>query len=79
LPKLPAASGEDVIRALERAGFEVLRQRGSHVILVNRQSRQTIPVPVHGQRDLPAGTLRGIIADAGLTVGEFVRLLSGGR
>jgi predicted RNA binding protein YcfA (HicA-like mRNA interferase family) len=68
-------SGREVVAALLRAGFEVLRQRGSHVILINLTTRQTLPVSVHGSRDLPEGTLRGIIRDAGLTVDEFIRLL----
>jgi predicted RNA binding protein YcfA (HicA-like mRNA interferase family) len=75
LPKLPVASGRQVIGALERAGFELLRQRGSHVTMINRKTRQSIPVPVHGRRPLRRGTLRAIIRDAGLTVEEFGRLL----
>ncbi len=75
MPKLPVVSGGEVVKALRRAGYEVLRQRGSHVILINRQTKQTIPVPVHGSKDMPTGTLRGIIADAGLSVAEFRRLL----
>ena len=75
MPKLPVASGSDVVKALERAGYEVLRQRGSHVIMINRRAMQTIPVPLHGSKSLASGTLRGIIRDAGLTVEESIRLL----
>lgn len=75
MPKLPAASGRGAIRALQRIGYEFLRQRGSHVTLINRQTRQTIAVPVHGNKPLRTGTLRRIIRDAGLTVEEFTKLL----
>jgi predicted RNA binding protein YcfA (HicA-like mRNA interferase family) len=59
--------------ALERAGFTFLRQRGSHMILRRDNPRALVTVPDH--RAIKRGTLRGIIADAGLTVGEFIALL----
>jgi len=74
--RLPAVDGRSVVRALERAGFTVVRTAGSHVRLVHSAdpSRQTT-VPVHKGRDLPRGTLRDIIAQAGMTVDEFLELL----
>jgi len=75
LPKLPVIPGRKAVRALEQVGFEFLRQRGSHVTMINRDTGQTIPVPVHGSKPLKSGTLRGIIQAAGLTVEEFCRLL----
>ena len=75
MPKLPVASGREVMRALEHAGFVFHRQAGSHVTLWNPGTRRSATVPVHGAQDLPMGTMRGIIRDAGLTVEEFVRLL----
>lgn len=72
---LPAVPGRDVVRALEQAGFEVVRTKGSHHFLRHRtdSSRQTV-VPVH-RRDLPPGTLRAILRQAGLSPAEFLRLL----
>jgi len=75
LSRLPAASGAEVVKALKRAGFLVRRQESSHVILRHPETRVTVPVPVHGGRDVPTGTLRDIIRDAGLTVDGFTRLL----
>ena len=72
--RLPSVRPDDVIRALERAGWEVKRQRGSHVVLRKAGHPLLVTVPVH-RRDVPRGTLRGIIGDAGMTVDEFVRLL----
>jgi predicted RNA binding protein YcfA (HicA-like mRNA interferase family) len=72
--KLPTdLSGRKVRAALERAGFVFLRQKGSHMILHRANPPAWVTVPNHHQ--LKAGTLRGIVADAGLTVDEFVLLL----
>lgn len=73
--RLPVVSGHETLRALEKTGYEFLRQRGSHVTMINRAARQTIPVPVHASKPLKPGTLRGIIKAAGLTVDEFCGLL----
>jgi len=74
--RLPAVHGRSVVRALEKAGFIVVRTSGSHVRLVHTHdpARQTT-VPVHKGKDLPRGTLRDIIAQAGMTVDEFLELL----
>ena len=73
--RLPAVTAKQVIRALERAGFTISRMSGSHCRLVDaRNPRRKLTVPVHA-RDLSRGTLRAIIAQAGLTVSEFVKLL----
>jgi predicted RNA binding protein YcfA (HicA-like mRNA interferase family) len=71
MPELPRISGREAIRALERLGFVVKRQRGSHVIL--RRGSTGCVVPDH--RELKAGTLSGILRQAGITVDEFVTAL----
>jgi predicted RNA binding protein YcfA (HicA-like mRNA interferase family) len=73
MAKLPRdLSGQQVRRALERAGFEFQRQRGSHMIL-ERPGRPPIVIPAG--RVIRPGLLRRTIRDAGLTVEEFVELL----
>lgn len=73
---LPTLSGKAVVRALQRDGFEVLRVSGSHQILKHPdRTGSKVVVPVHGSRDLPRGTLRSILDQAGLTVAEFIDLL----
>jgi predicted RNA binding protein YcfA (HicA-like mRNA interferase family) len=71
--KLPIISGLECVKALEKIGFVVDRQRGSHIILVREEPRTTISVPDH--KELDRGTLRGIIRQAGLSVDEFIELL----
>lgn len=71
-PRLPVASGADVIRALGRAGFSEISQRGSHVKLRHADGRTAI-VPLH--RELAPGTLRSVLRQAGLSADELVDLL----
>jgi predicted RNA binding protein YcfA (HicA-like mRNA interferase family) len=74
--RLPALRARDVIRALERAGFAISRISGSHCRLIHTaDTARKVTVPLHGSTDLKKGTLRGIIAQAGLTVAEFLALL----
>ena len=72
--RLPSVRPQDVVRALERAGWEVARQKGSHISLKKKGAAFLVTVPMH-RRDLPRGTLRGIVEDAGLSVEEFLGLL----
>ena len=72
--KLPAVNGGRAVRALERAGFVVVRVSGSHHRLVHADGRATT-VPVHSSKTLRTGTLRNILKQAGLTVDEFAALL----
>jgi predicted RNA binding protein YcfA (HicA-like mRNA interferase family) len=74
--RLPIVTGRAVVRALEKAGFAVIRIRGSHHFVRHEtdHSRQTV-VPIHGNEDLGRPLLRKIIKDDGLTVEEFNALL----
>ena len=73
MPKLPRISGRKAVRAFQRAGWEVARQRGSHVVLTKTGSIYTLSVPLHPV--LGPGLLRDLIRKAGLTVEEFTELL----
>ena len=75
MPKLPSVSGERVVRALKRAGFIELRQKGSHVSPEKRRSDRIFKtvVPTHGE--LAKGTLSDILKRSGLTLEEFLELL----
>jgi predicted RNA binding protein YcfA (HicA-like mRNA interferase family) len=72
---LPVTSGREAVKALCRAGFRVVRQRGSHVRLEKRTEEGLIKLTVPLHKSLKKGTLRRIIMDAGLTVEEFNGLL----
>jgi predicted RNA binding protein YcfA (HicA-like mRNA interferase family) len=72
--KLPVVTAREVIKVLERLGFQRIRQSGSHATYRHPDGRWTI-VAVHAGKTIPSGTLRKIIRDAGLTVQEFVDLI----
>lgn len=67
----PAVSGKDAVRALRKFGFRVDRIEGSHHVLVKDGHRYAVPVPVHGSRTLPKGTLASILRIAGVGKKEF--------
>lgn len=74
MSELPRISGREVVKALRRIGYEIDRQKGSHIIL--RQTaypHRRIVVPDH--KEVAKGTLRAIIREAGLTVEEFKEFL----
>lgn len=76
MSKIPQVSGKETIRALQKVGFVIVKQRGSHVKLQRfiKSQRQTVIVPIH--KVLKKGTLRsGILKPINLTVEDFVKLL----
>ncbi len=69
---LPQVNGARVVRALERAGFVLLRQTGSHAQMRHATDlTRRVSVPVHKGTDLKPGTLRGILRAARLTVDDL--------
>lgn len=73
MSKLPVISGADCVKALSKVGFEVYRQRGSHIVVVRKSPPTQTTIPNH--KELDRGTLRAIIRQTGLTVEEFILLL----
>ena len=71
MPKLPRVSGAIVVRALERMGFEKLRQSGSHVIM--RRGSKGCVVPMHSE--VKVGTLAGVLRQADVSPDEFIAAL----
>ncbi len=74
MTKLPSLTGEQVVKALNKAGFEVLRQKGSHYYMSHHDGRATV-VPIHKGESLGRGLLRKIIRDVELDREEFLKLL----
>jgi len=70
MPKIPGVNHQDAVRALEKAGFRVLRE-GKHVVMTDGVRILTIP----RHNPVNAYTMGGIVQDAGLTVEEFRKLL----
>jgi predicted RNA binding protein YcfA (HicA-like mRNA interferase family) len=74
MPSVPLARPREVIRAFEKLGWKVVRQKGSHIMLSKSGHMATLSVPDHSL--VARGTLRALIARAGLTVEEFLRVLA---
>jgi predicted RNA binding protein YcfA (HicA-like mRNA interferase family) len=72
--KLPALTGTEVIRALERGGFAVVRIRSSHHFLRHTDGRTTV-VPVHAGETIGPGLMGKILRDCGLDREQFRTLL----
>jgi predicted RNA binding protein YcfA (HicA-like mRNA interferase family) len=72
-PHQPVVSGRRLVQALEADGWEVARQRGSHVRLRKSGRRLALVVPLH--RELKKGTVAGILRDARLSTDDLRRLL----
>ena len=69
MPALPVLSGRKTVRVLEKLGWQVARQRGSHIIMVREGEITTLSIPDH--KEVAKGTLRSLIRAAGITVDEF--------
>jgi len=70
VPKVPGVNHLDAVRALEKAGFAIIRQ-GKHIVMTDGTRQVTIP----RHNPIKAFTLGGIVKDAGLSVEEFRKLL----
>jgi len=74
MTRVPRIRATAAIAALRKAGFEVVRIRGSHHVLARSDGRTTV-IPVHAGEDLGPGLLRQILRDADLTADQFCDLL----
>jgi predicted RNA binding protein YcfA (HicA-like mRNA interferase family) len=74
MARLPRLRGRQVIAALRRGGFAVIRIRGSHHFLRHADGRATV-VPVHAGETIGPGLLNQILADVEMTAEEFRKLL----
>jgi len=74
MPSLPEVTAREAARALRRAGFTVVRQRGGHQQLVNRATGRRVTIP-SSTGDLSVSVVASILDQAGLAAAEFVELL----
>ena len=71
MPKLPRISGAEALKALQRLGFEKVRQSGSHVVA--RRGSKGCVIPMH--TELKVGTLAGLLRQADVSPEEFIAAL----
>ena len=72
MPKFPNLSGKEIIRALEKLGFRVARQSGSHVLM--KRGEKGCVVPNH--KEVKVGTVNGVLRQAEVSPDEFKKALS---
>jgi len=73
MTRLPRISGRNCVSALQKVGFKIKRQHGSHIILRRDEPFTQVVVPDH--KELDTGTLRAILRQAGVSPDEFQELL----
>lgn len=74
MAKLPNLTGAELIAALQKVGFEVVRQKGSHVRLKHEDNR-VVTIPIHAGKTIGKGLLLKVLRDAELTRDELINLL----
>ena len=74
MPKIPPLDPRKLIKILEKTGFKVVRQKGSHVIMMN-DIKTRVVIPVHPGKDVKPGLVRAIISEAGINRDKFFKLL----
>ena len=71
--KLGNISGKEAVKAFGKAGWQIMGQVGSHVVMTKVGERANLSIPQH--KELSVGTLRALIRAAGMSVNEFLGLL----
>lgn len=75
MTRLPRITGKDALKALQRAGFYIVRTHGSHHYLYHRDKDVLVTVPIHAGRTVAPKTLQSILKQAGLTAERLAELL----
>lgn len=74
MSKLPVVSGKELCKALEKIGFRIDHQTGSHIIIRNdRPPHRRLTIPNH--KEVAKGTLRAILRHAGISTEDLLKLL----
>ena len=71
--RLANISGKEAVKAFQKAGWQIVGQVGSHIVLSKAGLRVNLSIPQH--KELSIGTLRALIRNAGIAVEEFLELL----
>jgi len=73
MPPIPVLKPRQVVKAFRRLGWEVARQRGSHIIMTKEGHIATLSIPDH--HEVARGTLRALVAQAGISIEKFLDAL----
>ncbi len=75
MAKLPVISGREAVKAFEKIGYRIVRQKGSHIRMRDEANERHQPLTIPDHKELKPGLLRALVRDADLTVDEFEKLL----
>ena len=75
MPTMPRISGKEMLKILALFGFEVIRQKGSHVVLKKKTQVGELGTVVPMHKELAEGTIRGILKQAKIEVDDFLKTL----
>jgi len=75
MPKLPIISGDQAVKCFGKLGYEVTRQKGSHIRLHHRTDKDKKPLTIPKHKELGKGILRKLVRDAEITIEELIDLL----
>jgi len=75
LPKISPLDSKKLIKTLQKTGFKIIRQKGSHLIMMDDRKTRIV-LPVHPGKDIKPQLIRAIIKEAGLSRTDFFKLLN---
>lgn len=75
MPKLPVISGNQAVKCFEKLGYQVVRQRGSHIRMRHKSDNAKQPLTIPRHKILGKGLIRKLLRDAELAIEDFVKLL----
>ena len=75
MPKLPLISAKEAIKAFEKIGYQVVRQRGSHIRMHHKIDVNKRPITIPNHKTLGKGLLRKLLRDCELNIEQFLQLI----
>lgn len=75
MPNIPIISGDKAVRCFEKLGYEVTRQKGSHIRLHHGFDKDRKPLTIPRHKELGKGLLRKLVRDAKITLEDLIELL----
>ena len=74
MPKIPVVSGKQAIKAFQKVGYVVMRQKGSHIRLIHPAEKNRRPLTIPDHKEVSIGVIRRLLRDSGISVEQFILL-----
>lgn len=76
MPRIAPAKASQLVRAFTKLGFQVLRQTGSHVMMIRSGIRRPLVIPRHGDEEVPVFIITGLLRTGGISREQYLNALS---